>query len=67
MDARQLIKRLDGVEAVAALCDCTTQAVYRWARLNRIPKPRLKFLRLARPQVFEDTAATTPEPPRGSP
>jgi hypothetical protein len=60
VDARTLIKRLDGPEEVARLCDCTSQAVYRWRRLNRIPKARLKFLRLAKPEVFEELQASKP-------
>lgn len=53
MDALVLVKqRLGGVPEVARLCDCTEQAVYRWLRVKRIPKARLKFLRLARPDAF---------------
>lgn len=50
--ANTLIDRLGGTTAVAKLCDCKPPSVHEW-RMNGIPKYRLQFLRLARPDVFE--------------
>lgn len=46
-----LIDAFGGTSEVARLCDLTTGAVSQW-RTNGIPKPWMKFLRLAKPKVF---------------
>lgn len=51
MDANSLIERLGGDAAVAELCEVTRQAVWQWRR-DGIPKARLMFLRLAKPEAF---------------
>lgn len=43
-----IIDGLDGTVAVADLCEIDPGAVSQW-RKNGIPKARIKFLRLARP------------------
>jgi hypothetical protein len=43
-----IIDGLDGTVAVAGLCEIDPGAVSQW-RKNGIPKGRIKFLRLARP------------------
>lgn len=43
-----IIDGLDGTVAVAGLCEIDPGAVSQW-RKNGIPKPRMQFLRLARP------------------
>jgi hypothetical protein len=53
MNATEIIQRLGGPTKTAALCEVTTQAVSQWQQ-NGIPKARLQFLRLARPEVFQD-------------
>lgn len=50
--ANTLIDRLGGTTAVANLCDCKPPSVHQW-RTDGIPKYRLQFLRLARPEAFE--------------
>jgi hypothetical protein len=56
MNATEIIERLGGVTKTAALCEVTAQAVSQW-HTNGIPKARLKYLRLARPDVFEQVDA----------
>ncbi|WP_213761780.1 hypothetical protein [Caballeronia sp. dw_19] len=46
--ACQIIDGLDGTGAVAELCEIDPGAVSQW-RKKGIPKSRVKFLRLARP------------------
>jgi hypothetical protein len=67
MNATEIIQRLGGPTKAAALCEVTTQAVSQWHR-NGIPKAQMKFLRLARPDVFEEAnlqpeAQPAPQPP----
>ena len=49
------IDALGGTGQVAKLCDVSDAAVSQW-RQNGIPKAWLKYLRLARPEVFEAAA-----------
>ncbi|SIT27961.1 Cro/CI family transcriptional regulator [Achromobacter sp. MFA1 R4] len=48
----QIIDALGGTSEVARLCEVTPGAVSQW-KTEGIPKPRLMFLRLARPKVFK--------------
>lgn len=50
--ANTIIDRLGGTTAVAKLCECKPPSVHQW-RADGIPKYRIQFLRLARPDVFE--------------
>lgn len=52
-EASTIIDRLGGTTAVAKLCDVKPPSVHQW-RADGIPKYRIQFLRLARPDVFED-------------
>ncbi|AVS98718.1 hypothetical protein C8236_07625 [Paracidovorax avenae] len=61
MDDREIIYALGGPSAVAKLCERTPQAVVQWSGRNpnpktgaerHIPKARLMFLRVMRPDVF---------------
>ena len=61
-DATEIIQRLGGPTKTAALCEVTAQAVVQW-RQNGIPKAQLKFLRLARPEVFQVSPADLPVHP----
>jgi hypothetical protein len=56
----EIIQRLGGPTKTAELCEVTTQAVCQW-RENGIPKARLKFLKLARPDVFKPAQPPSPE------
>lgn len=57
MDANTIIDELGGTNAVARLCEIEPASVSEW-RKTGIPKARLMFLRLARPEVFQaDPAA----------
>lgn len=49
-----VIKRLGGVCAVAKLLQCKHPAVSRWPHTG-IPKARLMYLRVVRPDAFEGT------------
>ncbi|PYE21354.1 hypothetical protein C7410_115197 [Paraburkholderia silvatlantica] len=53
LDPNIIIDRLGGTTAVAKLCECRPPSVHQW-RQDGIPKYRLQFLRLARPEVFAD-------------
>lgn len=56
MDANtsnRVIDLLGGTSATAALCDVKPPSVSDW-RKTGIPKAQLKFLRLARPDVFQE-------------
>lgn len=59
MNATEIIQRLGGVTKTAALCEVTAQAVSQWHN-NGIPKAQLKFLRLARPDVFVHVSEESP-------
>lgn len=61
MNATEIIQRLGGPTKTAELCEVTTQAVSQWQH-NGIPKARLKFLELARPDVFKPVATPQPHP-----
>lgn len=50
-DPSKIIDELGGTAKVADLCEVSMAAVSQW-RMDGIPKPRLMFLRLARPDVF---------------
>lgn len=64
MNATEIIQRLGGTSKTAALCEVSAQAVSQWIH-NGIPKTQLKFLQLARPDVFKvkksDKTATQPQ------
>jgi hypothetical protein len=53
MTASTIIERLGGTKVVAQLCDISQQAVSQW-RTKGIPKAQRNYLRLLRPDVFED-------------
>lgn len=50
-EAVEIIERLGGTSKAAELCEVSPSAVSQWMR-NGIPRGQLKFLRLARPDVF---------------
>lgn len=66
MNATEIIRRLGGVTKTAALCEVTAQAVSQWKH-NGIPRPQLKFLRLARPDVFEPASINAPTQSKSQP
>lgn len=51
MDHSKIIDDLGGTSKVAALCQVSLSAVSQW-RESGIPKGRLMFLQLARPDIF---------------
>lgn len=53
IDASAIIEALGGTSAVAEMCDIKPPSVSEWKARNIIPKARLKYLRLARPDVFD--------------
>jgi predicted transcriptional regulator len=52
LEPEEVIERLGGNARTAELCDITPGAVSQWLR-NGIPKTQLKFIKLARPDVFK--------------
>lgn len=58
MDQNAIIDAIGGTSAVAELCNVTTGAVSQW-RDTGIPRARLMFLKLARPDVFEQSSDDT--------
>lgn len=55
MDKRtvsEIIDALGGTSAVAELCDIKPPSVSEWKDRNEIPKARLMYLQLVRPDVF---------------
>jgi predicted transcriptional regulator len=61
VDAEQVIAKLGGNAKTAELCEVTPGAVSQWLH-NGIPRAQLKFLKLARPDVFkaQKSAAQAP-------
>ena len=56
MDPNKIIDALGGTNSVAELCQVSAQAVSQW-RTDGIPKARLMFLELAKPEIFKATAS----------
>ena len=53
MNASAIIDEFGGTAAVARIFEIEPPSVSEWKRLNKIPKARLMYLRLLRPEVFE--------------
>jgi len=54
--ASEIIDRIGGTAETARLCEIRSASVSEWRRKG-IPQARLLFLRLARPDVFEQSAS----------
>lgn len=54
MDASKIIDKLGGTAAVARLCKVKQPSVSEWRRYG-IPRARLQYLELLRPDVFSPT------------
>jgi hypothetical protein len=54
--ANLIIDRLGGTSETARLCEVKPPSVSEWRKAG-IPKAQTKFLRLLRPDVFEDLPA----------
>lgn len=61
VDAIELIEQLGGNAKAASLCEVSPAAVSQW-RHNGIPKAQLKFLRVARPDIFTAVYSRTTDP-----
>lgn len=61
----EIIDALGGTSEVARLCEIQPPSVSEWRRKG-IPKAQLKFLRLARPEVFEKVAEPLRQPQSSS-
>lgn len=57
--ASEIIDRLGGTGAVAILFEIEDAAVSQWRR-NGIPKPRMQFITVARPDVLVGLGARNP-------
>lgn len=51
LEPKEVIERLGGNAKAAELCEVTPGAVSQWLH-NGIPKAQLRFIRLARPDIF---------------
>lgn len=51
INASEVIDRIGGTGEVARICEIKPPSVSEWRKAG-IPKPWLKFLRMARPEVF---------------
>lgn len=62
MNASEIIDALGGTTKVAKLCDVRPAAVSQWrTSKGGIPKPQLRFLRLAKPAIFKAANAKAKE------
>ncbi len=52
----EIIDELGGTSKVAEMCEITTGAVSQW-RDTGIPKARLRYLQLLRPEVFVESSS----------
>ena len=50
---RVIVERLGGTCAAARLCEVKPPSVSEWIANGRIPKARLMYLRLKRPDAFK--------------
>ncbi|WP_426076499.1 Cro/CI family transcriptional regulator [Janthinobacterium sp. PSPC3-1] len=66
MDTQEIITRLGGTAKAAALCNVTPSAVSQWIR-SGIPRARLMFLTLARPDIFAAPPVLNGHPGRQPP
>lgn len=66
MDANLIIDRFGGTCALARLCKVKGPSVTKW-RHKGIPGYRLDFLRLARPEVFQQIELEARGKPAGAP
>lgn len=57
MDQNKIIDELGGSLEVARLCEVTVGAVSQW-RAGGIPRARLMFLKLLRPDLFPEEKPT---------
>ena len=53
INASKVIDRIGGTSEVARLCEIKPPSVSEWRKAG-IPKPWLKFLRMARPDAFAE-------------
>ncbi len=53
-ESSQIIDRLGGTSAVATMCEINPASVSEWRRKD-IPKARLMYLRVIRPEAFPET------------
>jgi hypothetical protein len=58
--AVQVIDLIGGVSKTARLCEVKPPSVHEW-KSRGIPKARLMYLRLARPDVFKEIKKTQSE------
>lgn len=65
MNPSEIIDALGGTFRVAELCEVRPPSVSDW-RNNGIPRARMMFLRLARPEVFERLEANQALEPAAS-
>ena len=56
MDPNEIIDALGGTFRVAELCEVRPPSVSDWRKYG-IPRARMMFLRIARPEVFKDLDA----------
>lgn len=52
MNANDLIDKLGGTSEVARMCEIKPASVSEWRQKGEIPKARLMYLKLLRPEIF---------------
>ena len=57
MSPEKIIDRIGGTSRVAEMCEVTKSAVSQWRR-NGIPLGHMKFLRVVRPDAFDEVDST---------
>lgn len=57
MDANKIIDSLGGSSEVSRLCQVTVGAVSQW-RIKGIPRARLQYLKVIRPDLFNEAFST---------
>ncbi len=60
MNVSDIIEKLGGTTAVARLCKVAPPSVSEWRSRNVIPRARLMYLELLRPDVFGGAVAARP-------
>ena len=72
MNHEKIIAAFGGTSEVARLCECTPQAVSQWFGVDPktgetriIPKSRFMFLKVIRPDLFNELATPAKEAANG--
>lgn len=56
MDVKKIMEDLGGTSSAARFFEVNPSAISQWKKANHIPRARLKWLRVVRPDFFKDEA-----------